>query len=256
MEKDDRGPRVSALRSRLIASGDLDGSPERDYDLFDEALEWGVRRFQKRHGLKVDGIVGSRTLKTLNVPVEERMRQIELNMERWRWLPNDLGRRFILVNIPNFELYVVENDEILMTMRAVVGRRYQRTPVFTGEMTYLELNPYWHIPTKIATQDILPSIRKNPNYLIKKKIRVFQSWEAQAPEIDPESIDWSQITTENFSFKLRQEPGPSNALGRVKFMFPNRFAVYLHDTPARKLFQKTRRTFSAGCIRIEKPVEL
>lgn len=255
MLRGNRGVRVAALRSRLIVSGDLDESTD-DHSLFDQVLEQGVRRFQKRHGLDIDGIVGPATLAALNVPVEEHIRQIKVNMERWRMLPHDFGRRYILVNIPNFELGVVEDDQILMTMRVVVGRTSRRTPVFSGTMTYMELNPYWHIPPTIAREDILENIWKDPEYLLKTNIRVFKNWKAQAPEINPDSIDWSQITTKNLSFKLRQEPGPSNALGRIKFMFPNKFDVYLHDTPARALFKKTKRSSSSGCIRVEKPIEL
>lgn len=255
MLRGNRGVRVAALRSRLIVSGDLDESTD-DHSLFDQVLEQGVRRFQKRHGLDIDGIVGPATLAALNVPVEEHIRQIKVNMERWRMLPHDFGRRYILVNIPNFELGVVEDDQILMTMRVVVGRTSRRTPVFSGTMTYMELNPYWHIPPTIAREDILENIWKDPEYLLKTNIRVFKNWKAQAPEINPDSIDWSQITAKNLSFKLRQEPGPSNALGRIKFMFPNKFDVYLHDTPARALFKKTKRSSSSGCIRVEKPIEL
>jgi len=256
LEKGDRAPRISALRARLMMSGDLDPWGETDQELFDDTLEEAVRRFQERHGLQVDGVVGEATLKVLNVPVKERVRQIKANLERWRWLPHDLGWHYILVNIANFELDVVENGQVILTMRVVVGRRYRRTPVFTGKITYMELNPYWHIPTKIAVRDILPKIQKDREYLVRQKIRVFQGWEEGAPEIDPESIDWSRITAQNLAFKLRQDPGPRNALGRIKFMFPNKFRVYLHDTPAQVLFQKNRRTFSSGCIRVEKPINL
>jgi murein L,D-transpeptidase YcbB/YkuD len=224
--------------------------------LFDETLEHGVRRFQRRHGLKVDGIVGPATLAALNVSVEERIRQIKLNLERWRWLPHDLGQKYVMVNIANSELNIIENDHIIKKMRAVVGRKTRRTPIFSDQITYLELNPYWHIPPKIARKDILPHIHNDPRYLIKQRIRVFENWKDQASEIDPLAIDWSLITENNFSFKLRQEPVPSNALGRIKFMFPNKFGVYIHDTPARNLFRRTKRYFSSGCIRIEKPVEL
>ena len=256
IQKGFSGVNVAALRSRLIASLDLDESAEGDHYVFDEVLERAVQRFQKRHGLKADGIVGPATLAVLNVPVEDRVRQIKVNMERWRWLPRDFGGRYILVNIADFECEVIEEDQIAMTMRAVVGTRYRRTPVFTGRMTYMKFNPYWNIPPGIAREDILPFIREDPQYLVKEKIRIFQGWDANAPELDPESIDWSQITEKNFTFKLRQDPGPSNSLGRAKFMFPNKFDVYLHDTPGRWLFNETKRSFSSGCIRIEKPIEL
>lgn len=256
IQKGFSGMNVAALRSRLIASLDLDKSAQGDHYVFDEVLERAVQRFQKRHGLKADGIVGPATLAALNVPVEDRVRQIKVNMERWRWLPRDFGGRYILVNIADFECEVIEEDQIAITMRAVVGTRYRRTPVFTGRMTYMKFNPYWNIPPSIAREDILPFIQGDPQYLVKEKIRIFQGWDANAPEIDPESIDWSQITEKNFTFKLRQDPGPSNSLGRAKFMFPNKFDVYLHDTPGRWLFEETRRSFSSGCIRIEKPIEL
>jgi murein L,D-transpeptidase YcbB/YkuD len=256
MEEGDQGHRVTALRSRLVATNDLDPSLDNDFDHFNEGLKQAVLRFQRRHGLKADGIVGPETLRALNVPIGQRVSQLRANLERWRWLPQDLGRRYILVNIANFELDVVEDGQIIMTMRVVVGRRYRRTPVFTDTMTYMELNPYWHVPPRIAVRDIVPQIQKDPEYLGRKKIRVFESWDDQAPEIQPESIDWTQATARDFPFKLRQEPGSSNALGRVKFMFPNKFNVYLHDTPAQDLFQKVKRTFSSGCIRVERPIDL
>jgi murein L,D-transpeptidase YcbB/YkuD len=256
LKRGDRDDRVSILRARLNAPVSALDSTENDSAFFDAALEQAVLRFQMHHGLNVDGIVGPATLAALNVPVENRVQQIKINLERWRWLPQDFGNRYVLVNIADFHLDIIENDEILSTMRVIVGKEYRRTPVFTGTMTYLELNPYWHIPPRIAREDILPQIRKDPEYLSRHKIRIFENWNAEALELDPRSIEWSQVTPTGFSFKLVQEPSPSNALGRVKFMFPNKFSVYLHDTPARDLFNQTKRSFSSGCIRVEKPIEL
>ncbi len=256
IKKGDFDKRISLLRNRLIAEGYLDQMINNDGELLDNSLDLAIRTFQGRHGLRVDGIVGPLTLSELNKTVEERITQIEVNMERWRWLPGDLGKRYIVVNTANFSLELVENSMPAMTMRVVVGKLYRRTPVFSGKMTYLVFNPYWHIPLSIARKDILPKIQKDPDYLAGQKIKVFQSWNYGAPEMDQETIDWSGVNHENFIYKLRQDPGPLNALGRVKFMFPNKFNVYLHDTPAQKLFQKTRRDFSSGCIRIEKPIEL
>jgi len=256
LHADERDPRVTALRARLIASGDLGTSEGADPEILDGHVEQAVRRFQGRHGLVMDGEVGPATLAALNVPVEDRIRQIEINMERWRWLPDDLGRRYILVNTADFFLEVVEEGESVLAMRVVAGKKARRTPVMSGKMTYLVLNPYWHIPHKLAVRDILPKIKKDPGYLDRQGIRVFENWEEFAPEIPRETIDWSSITEHNFFFKLRQDAGPANALGRVKFMFPNKFAVYLHDTPSRNMFKRNQRDFSSGCIRVEGPIDL
>jgi murein L,D-transpeptidase YcbB/YkuD len=252
----DRNERVVLLRSRLSVTGDLASRSSNDEELFDYALGEAVRSFQKRNGLESDGVVGPKTLSALNIPAEERVRQMEINMERWRWLPQDLGDRYILINIANFELDVLENNTPVMTMRIVVGRSYRRTPVFSDKMTYLVLNPYWNVPTNIAIEDIVPQVSKDPNYLAQKNMKVFRGWGADTKEIDPTTIDWSKVSKNNFAYRFRQEPGSSNALGRIKFMFPNRFNVYLHDTPSRELFEKNERTFSSGCIRIEKPLDL
>ena len=254
--KGDYGIRISTLRSRLIISNDLTVSTHSHHDYFDEVLEDGVRRFQARHGRKVDGIVGSKTLLALNVPVEDRIRQIKLNMERWRWLPQELGKCYLMVNTADFKLNVIENEQSIKSIKAIVGKMKRRTPVFSRKITYLELNPYWNIPQKIALNDILPCIKKDPGYLTDHNIRVFENWEENSRELNPESINWAATSKKDFVYKLRQDPAISNALGQIKFIFPNEFSIYLHDTPARKLFNMTRRAFSSGCIRIEKPMEL
>jgi murein L,D-transpeptidase YcbB/YkuD len=250
----EQGPRVAALRQRLAVT---DSGVAAAGDVFDSSLEDAVRRFQRRHGLDVDGTVGPATLAALGVPVAERIRQIELNLERWRWLPQELGERYLIVNIANFELDVVEAGRAVLTMRVVAGRPYRRTPVFTDQMTYLVFNPYWHVPRNLAVQDILPQIKSDSTYLARQRIRVFRPGASgDLEEVDPTTVDWAQVTAESFDFQLRQDPGPNNALGRIKFMFPNRFNVYLHDTPTRSLFERSARDFSSGCIRIEKPIEL
>jgi murein L,D-transpeptidase YcbB/YkuD len=249
--------RVAKMRKRLIITKDID-PPARNVRSaeFDESLMKGVKRFQNRHGIEPDGVAGAATLAAMNVPVEDRIRQMELNMERWRWIPRDLGSRYILVNIADYSLAVVENQTTVLDMRVVVGKAYRRTPVFSEKMKFLVLNPFWNIPIKIAVEDKLPIIRKNPLYLTQQHIKVFENWSGDAPEINPVIVDWYRLNSNYFPYRLRQDPGPLNALGRIKFMFPNKFAVYLHDTPQRGLFKKASRNFSSGCIRIEKPVEL
>ncbi|MFH1080808.1 MAG: L,D-transpeptidase family protein [Pseudomonadota bacterium] len=243
------------LKQRLLLTGDLlpaESSGRND----DESMKNAIRRFQKRHGIKADGTIGPATLKEMNVPVEKRIRQITLNMERLRWLPENVGNRYILVNIADFELIVFEDGSIVMDMPIVVGKQNQRTSVFSGKMTYLELNPYWNIPKAIAEKEILPEVRKDPAYLTKKKIRVIEYRRPQEKEVDPATIDWSKIRPDKLKYSFRQDYGSGNALGRIKFMFPNKFDIYLHDTPDRHLFKRTRRTFSHGCIRIAKPIDL
>ncbi len=256
LKKGDHDERVGILRALLITMGDLDYFAKSNSDLLDNMLEQAVRKFQERHGLEVDGIVGPITLAALNVPVSERIKKIRINMARWRQLPYDLGQRYILVNTANCELNVVEGGRTIIKMRTVVGRPDRPTPAFSEKITYLVFNPYWHIPSRIAREDILPKIQMNSDYPLDQNIKVFDVIKDQMVELDPRSVNWTAVTSETFDFKLRQEPGPLNALGRVKFMFPNRFNVYIHDSPVRGLFEKTKRNFSSGCIRTEDPLNL
>ena len=247
---------VAALRDRLRLEDDLALAETQDAELFDEPVEQAVKKFQRRHGLTADGVVSAATRAELNVPVERRVEQLELNLERWRWLPKDLGRRHIIVNIAAFELEVMDGDSLVMSMRVVVGRPFDRTPVLSDTMRYLVLNPYWHVPSNIARTELLPKLKRDPSYLARYKLRVFPNSRLDAQEVAPSTVDWSTITTAHFPYRLRQDPGPLNALGRIKFMFLNKYHVYLHDTPARPLFEETQRDFSHGCIRIQHPIEL
>jgi murein L,D-transpeptidase YcbB/YkuD len=248
--------RIHVLRHRLMLSGYLSGFDYRDTYHYDAELERAVREFQSAHGLEADGVVGRKTLAALNVPVNERIQQIQLNMERWRWMPDDLGERYLLVNMAGFELQAVENDETVMDMRVIIGRPYRSTPAFLGTMRYLVINPYWNVPHKLAILDLLPKQQADPDYLPGKGFRVYAGWGKDAPELDPGDIDWSSYTAENFPYRLIQDPGEVNSLGRIKFMLPNPYAVYLHDTPSRHLFNRPVRTFSSGCIRVAEPVRL
>jgi L,D-transpeptidase YcbB len=255
---------VPALRNNLAIIGDISQTDRvvgqnGDNTLFDEVLARGVRKFEARHGLKDDGVADPQMIVALNLPVERRIRQIELNLERLRWLPDQLGTRHIRVYIPDYRLYVMENDKILLTMRVIVGRREDPTPIFSDEMTYLVFSPHWYIPESIAIKETLPRVLNDPGYLERQKIEVVRKGSRRGEEaLDPKTIDWSKAAErpENFPYTFRQQPGPGNALGIVKFMFPNQFNVYLHDTPTDNLFDRRERDFSHGCVRVERPVEL
>jgi len=249
-------PRVPALRERLKRTGDLPSGSADTSGVFDEVLVAAVVRFQRRHGLDADGVIGSATLDALNVPAARRVQQIIVNLERWRWLPQELGERHVIVNVADFHLDCVHEGDTVLTSRVIVGRDYRRTPVFSDELSYIVFNPSWEVPDFIAAEDILPLVRKDPAYLERMGFDVLRGWGPDEKRFDGSSIDWKAVNKRSFPYRLRQGPGPLNALGRMKFMFPNRFSVYLHDTPARELFGKTERTFSSGCIRVEKPLEL
>ena len=241
LKKGSKSDRVVELRKRLTASGDLPTDEGTVSDVFDEKVEQSIMVFQKRHGLEIDGVVGRNTFNALNVPLKQRIRQMELNMERLRWILGNIEERFIVVNIANFQLDVIENDKSILSMKVVVGKPYQRTPIFTSKMTYIVINPAWNIPDSIARKEILKKIEKNPNYLAEQNIKVL------------EEVKGSR---KGLPYRFRQEPGPLNPLGTIKFMFPNEYDVYLHDTSAKRLFSENVRTFSHGCTRIEKPLEL
>ncbi len=255
LSRGDYGERVLALRKRLLATGDLQEKELYDQFLFDQSLENAVKRFQYRHGLKIDGIVGSNTLQVLNVPPEKRIEQILLNMKRMWHFTEKPGNKYIVVNIPEFKLRLIDNGEVVIESRAIVGRKERQTPVLSDRIIFLVLNPSWRIPGRIAVNDILPKIRNSPDYLTQNNIRVFRDWNF-TNEVDHDSIDWSKINAENFNFLLRQDPGVKNQLGCVKFIFPNDYEVYIHDTPDRYLFDLNNRALSSGCIRIEKSLEL
>jgi len=256
IKKGDSGARIQALRARLITEGYLVPGLSKSREIFDDQLEQAISKYQDNHGLKVDGIVGRDTIASLNISVEERVRQMELNMERLRWLPKDLGKRYVLINIPNYQLEVVENGKPVMIMRAVVGKPSDPSPVLSSEITYLVLNPSWYVPSSIATSEILKELRTDPTYLAKNDIKVYKVADGTRQEINPDTVNWTQVSEKNFNYRFRQRPGSKNVLGRVKFIFPNPFDVYLHDTSSPELFAKFVRSFSHGCMRVEKPIEL
>jgi L,D-transpeptidase YcbB len=245
-------PRAHLLRQRLMIEDDLWKNSPSPQPRFDERMERGLRSFQHRHGLNADGVVGPTTLAELNVPVATRIDQVRINLERARWVTHDLPDTFIAVNIAGAMIYFVRNGTVSLETRAVVGNTYTATPVFRATMRYIDLNPTWTVPPGIAGE-VLGAIQRNPGYLTTENMRVLTR--VGAP-IDPSSIDFASYSARTFPYTFRQEPGPRNPLGRIKFMFPNSYNVYLHDTPARELFERERRTFSHGCIRVHEPIQL
>ncbi len=256
LHQGDRDLSVALLRLYLQATGDLASESTQNRTFFDERLAGAVRRFQYRHGLVEDGIVGSNTRAALQVPIEDRVHQLSRNLDRLRGFPRDPGPRHIRVNIPAFTLQVMEHDQPVMTMRVVVGKPSWPTPVLHGRLSALVFNPYWYIPPRIVQQEIIPRQRRDPSYLATHHISLIQGHGHQVTEIAPNTIDWSRIPSHGIPYRFRQRPGPTNPLGRIKFTMPNPLHITLHDTPSRALFEQTARAKSHGCIRLEKPIAL
>jgi len=253
LSKGKSGDNVKKLAQRLKLSGDLNGANNG----FDDKLEAALKKFQKRHAIAETGKVNQQTLTALNRPLEDVIDQMYLNLERYRWLPDSMGDKYIWVNIPEFQIEVREKDETVMEMRGVVGENITPTPVFSEEMTHLVFSPAWNIPWSIIKEEIYNFSNHNdfPSLLIVSNVEVF----LDGKKLDPFSIDWKNITNDKKKmrkYRFRQKPGTDNSLGLVKFIFRNKYAVYLHDTPKRKYFKVDQRALSSGCIRVQKPVEL
>ncbi len=254
---DERHASMPVLRQRLEREGLYTPPPAiSDPEQYDPGLVAAVKRFQHRHGLKEDGILGPQTRQALNVSLPTRIEQLKLNMERWRWMPRILEARYLLTNLAAFELQLVDRGETVLRMRTINGRRDRTTPVFQGKLNRIVFNPTWTVPFRIAVEDLLPNQLEDPDYLTHKQIDIFQRIDGEPVQLDPNSIDWSQYSKNYFPFQLRQRAGPHNALGRIKFLFPNPFDIYLHDTPHHNLFQKPVRAYSSGCVRVEQPARL
>ena len=242
--------RIPQIRQLLSLTGDYAGV-ESNSSTYDPEVAASVIRFQTRHGLEAKGVLGKQTLVAMNVPPQDRQKQIMLNMERWRWMPDDLGAEHFLINIAGFELEHVLKGTTIDRMNVVVGAVATQTPEFSGAMQYIELNPYWTVPYNIATGEMLPKLKANPMaYADDFELYV------GGKLADWQSVDWQQYGAGSFPFTFRQKPGPKNALGKVKFMLPNRFNIYLHDTPAKEKFFNSTRAFSHGCIRLSQPIQL
>lgn len=249
--------RIPLLRTRLVQSRHLkadaasQSAPELA-ELYDDVLSAAVKQFQYQHGLTQDGVLGPNSMKAMNVPLADRIRTMELNMERRRWMEDDLGDRYIFVNLADFWLKVVDGRKTIHTAHVVVGKTYHRTPVFSKNMKYIVLNPYWNVPRSIAVNEYLPKLQNDPGVLGRQNISLM----SQNGPVDPYGVDWMNVTKRNFAWRLRQDSGRRNALGRIKFLFPNKHNVYIHDTPSKSLFKRTVRSFSHGCVRVQNPVDL
>jgi murein L,D-transpeptidase YcbB/YkuD len=241
---------MPALRQRLAMEGDLDPAHEKDPDpVFGGVVVEALKRFQERHRINPDGMLAADTVKALNVPVEHRIRAIELNLERWRWLPDAMPERYLIVNVPDFRLEAVEHGKTVMEMRVVVGAPDNKTPIFADEMTQVIFSPYWNVPPRIAAEETIPRAAGDPEFLSRNNMEVV---DRSGQVVDLYSVDWSNTQ----GLRIRQRPGSGNALGGVKFIFPNTFDVYLHDTNATALFNRLERGLSHGCVRVEEPHKL
>lgn len=245
------GDRVTALQNRLVQLQLLPSDAATG--TFDETTLVAVETWQHRAGLDADGVVGAATVRTLNRGVEDQIAQVRVNMERWRWLPADLGLRHLRANIAAFEVTAYEAGLPVRTHLTIVGKTYRKTPVFSDEIEYIVFNPWWETPTSLARSDKLPMFKKDPDAVTRLGFQILNSAGAV---LDPSTINWNDYSASNFPFRIRQAPGPDNALGQVKIMFPNVHNVYLHDTPTRGLFAQRQRAFSSGCIRTQDPISL
>lgn len=261
LEKGTRDERVAELRRRLLMTGDLD-EEGRDPTYFDADLEDAVARFQDRHYLEVYGYgiddwygaVGEVTLEKLNQPIEYWIGAVRANLERARWVLADLEEAFVLADVAGFEVHLVERERSVWWARAQVGDSYRETPVFRSTIEAIEFNPTWTVPQGILERDILPDIQRRPLEALKK--RRLEVFDLQGRRVDPRRVDWRRYTAKSLPYRLVRAPGPDNPLGLVKFLFPNPFAVFIHDTPDKQGFEADKRALSAGCIRLERPFEL
>lgn len=245
------GARVAELQARLVQLGWLAEVPKTPS--FDALTLEAVEAFQASEGLDADGVVGAASLRALNRGPQARISQLRVNMERFRWLPDDLGRRHLRANIAGFEVTAYEDGIPVRTHLTIVGKPYRATPVFSDEVEYIDFNPWWETPSSLARADKLPLFQRDPGAVERLG---FQVLNASGQTVNASSVDWNSLSRSNFPYRIRQAPGPQNALGQVKIMFPNEHNVYLHDTPTRGLFAQRQRAFSSGCLRTQHPIEL
>jgi len=254
--KRDRG--VYSLRERLRATGDYVGCDESDEeDRYDKCLQSAVKKFQTRNALKADAVVGPVTVRVLNISLDDRITTMRLNLDRLKWSKVREAKRHVIINIPDFNLYFEEEGKLIQKMKVIVGTPKNPTPIFSDMVEMIVLNPYWNIPKSIIQKEMIPKLMRNPNAMARKGIEIHTGWGKDAQKISGGSVNWSKYRySKTMPYRFAQVPGYKNALGKVKFLFPNKFSVYMHDTPTKPLFKKNKRAFSHGCIRLEKPREL
>lgn len=246
----DEDSRLPLIRKRLALTNDYPGILDTVSIIYDSTTFRAVQNFQERHGIVRDGIIGKGTLSSMNVPVEKRVEQIQVNLERARWVFHDLVDEFIVVNIAGYYAHYIKDNRVIWREKAQVGTTVRQTPVFKAEMNHLVFNPTWTVPPTILREDVLPAIQKDQSYLTRKNMSVIDS---KGKKVDASNLDWNSYKGSNFPYMIRQEPSASNALGLVKFMFPNKHFIFIHDTPSKANFEKENRAFSSGCIRVENP---
>jgi len=247
-------PRIPTVRKRLAVSGELGAAYAADLSTrYDEALEDAVKLFQARHRLAETGVIDQKTIATMNIPASARAAQVRVNMERARWVLPGLKGDFVLVNLPAFKAYLIQGGQNVWEARTQIGEEAKQTPTFRAMMRTVVFNPDWTVPRSIAVQEILPDAKRVKNALGMRNLRAHDT---QGNEVDASTINWRTLSADNFPYVLKQPPGPDNPLGRVKFLFPNKYAIYLHDTPSKDLFDIDERTFSHGCIRVEHALDL
>jgi len=248
---------IPLIRKRLYLSGDLRGCSPSSSSVYDQCLLDAVKRFQKRNGQRADGVIGKGTRSVLRKSMGEILTKMELNLDRIKMMKRREASRHIMINIPAFRLYFYDNGEIFQTMKVVTGKKNHPTPVFSGAVETVVLNPYWNVPKSIIQKEMIPKLLRNSNAMKKKGIEIRDGWGPNAKKISASSVNWSQYRySKSVPYRFAQVPGYKNALGKVKFLFPNKFSVYMHDTPNKKLFNRRTRAYSHGCIRLEKPREL
>ncbi|OEY72103.1 L,D-transpeptidase family protein [Salegentibacter salarius] len=251
IKADEKDERIPNIKRRLKELGYWDNEIADSLITYDEPLQEAVKEFQEKYGIETDGVIGGGTIKTLNKTYQDRLEQILVNLERWRWYPKDLGEQYIIVNIANYRLHLVKGQDTLATHRTLVGTEARKTPVFSDKVEHIVYNPTWTIPPTIKSKDVIPSASKDPDYINRKNFSIFNQ---SGEKMNPHEVNWSSSKVRGYTF--RQEAGPANPLGLVKIIYPNQYMIYLHDTPSKSLFNKNIRAQSSGCVRVQGVLEL